>query len=53
MENILINAKEVVTVYTTNQVNKYLNDGWKLIYVGQHSDPPNIFETSYTLIRTE
>lgn len=53
MDNILFQAKEVIKLYKEEQVNKYLEKGWKLVYVGQHTDPPYIWETEFILIRTQ
>lgn len=53
MDDILSHAKEVIRLTTEEQVNKYLNCGWKLVYVGQYTDPPHIYGSEFILIRTE
>ena len=53
MDNILLNAKEVKKLFSEDQVNKYLNNGWKLVYVGQYSEPPHTCNADFILFRTE
>lgn len=51
--DILADAKEVIKLYTADQVNKWLSKGWKLVYVGQYTDSPHEYGTEFVLIRTE
>lgn len=53
MDNILPKTKEIKRLSSEEQVNKYLNKGWKLVYIGQFSDPPSIYGTEFILVRTE
>lgn len=53
MFDILKNVTKIETTHSVEQVNKLLEQGWILIYVGQYSDPPHIYETEFILARTQ
>ena len=53
MDEILYQTKEVKKLYSEDQVNKMLSNGWKLAYIGQYNDPPHECGTVFVLIRTE
>lgn len=53
MHEILKNVTKVQKAYTKEHVNKLLEEGWVLIHIGQHTDPPDIHMTEFILARTQ
>lgn len=53
MYETLKNFTKIQKAYTEERVNKLLEEGWILIYVGQHTDPPDIHMTEFILARTQ
>lgn len=51
MDEFLKNVVEIRKIYSEEQVNKLLSEGWKLIHIGTYSDPPYEKGTEFILAR--